>query len=65
MVITFYRRRKMGAFDKAKEAVDTVRDGYNKAESEVDGFFVRNRFTVVILSGVALALVVLGVLAVL
>lgn len=55
----------MGIFEKAKEAADTVRADYNKAESEVDGFFVRNQFTVVILSGVALALVVLALLAVL
>lgn len=54
----------MGIFNKAKETAGAIRDGYNKAESEVDSFFVRNRFTVVILSGVALALVVLGVLAV-
>jgi len=40
------------------EAVDFVGEGYAKAESEVDGFFVRNKYTVLILSGVALALVV-------
>ena len=44
--------------DKSKEVVDFVRDGYDKAESEVDGFFVRNKYTVVIMSAVAVALVV-------
>ena len=42
--------------DKAKKAVDTVQKGYDKAEEEVDGFFVRNPYTVLILFGVAAAL---------
>lgn len=48
--------------EKAKETVDFVRTGYVKAESEVDGFFVRNKYTVVILSAVAAALIVLAIL---
>jgi hypothetical protein len=45
----------MGIKDKAEGY-------YKKAEDEVDGFFVRNKYTVVILSAVAVALVVLFVL---
>lgn len=55
----------MGIFEKAKEVVDVARDSYNKAESEVDNFFVRNRYTVLILSGAAGAMVALGLLAIL
>ena len=43
----------MGIGDKAKKY-------YDKAEGEVDGFFVRNKLTVLILTAVAIALVVLG-----
>lgn len=39
----------MGIEDKAKKI-------YNKAEGEVDGWFVRNKATVLILTGVAIAL---------
>jgi len=53
----------MSIFEKTKDAVQTVEDGYNKAEGEVDSFFSRNRYTVVILSGVAVGIVVLAVLA--
>jgi hypothetical protein len=65
--ITFnHRRRKMSIGKKVKkgigEAVDFVGEGYNEAESKVDGFFVRNKYTVLILAGVAVALVVLLVL---
>jgi hypothetical protein len=45
--------------EKGKEVLDFVQKGYDKAEKEVDGFFVRNKYTVVILSGVAVALMVL------
>jgi len=45
--------------DKAKKAVDAVQKGYDKAESEVDGFFVRSGHTVLILSGVAVGIVLL------
>jgi hypothetical protein len=48
--------------DKAKKAIDTVQKGYDKAEAEVDGFFVRNKYTVLILTGVATALVLLALL---
>ena len=51
--------------DKAKKAIDTVQKGYDKAESEVDGFFVRNPYTVLILFGVAVALLALAVNALL
>jgi hypothetical protein len=47
--------------DKAKKAVDAAQKGYDKAEAEVDGFFVRNKYTVLILTGVALALVAFAV----
>ena len=45
--------------DKAKKAIDTVQKGYDKAESEVDGWFVRKGNTVLILSGVAAGIVLL------
>ena len=45
--------------DKAKKAIDTVQKGYDKAESEVDGFFARSGHTVLILSGVAVGIVLL------
>ena len=53
--------------DKAKKAVDTVQKGYDKAESKVDGWFVRKGNTVLILSGVAIgiALLVAAVIALL
>jgi hypothetical protein len=44
------------------DAVNEVKKVYNVAESEVDGFFVRNKYTVLILSAVAIALVVFAVL---
>jgi hypothetical protein len=44
------------------KAVDDAKKVYNVAESEVDGFFVRNKYTVLILSAVAVALVVFAVL---
>lgn len=55
----------MSIFNKAKDAVQKVEDGYNKAEGEVDSFFSRNRYTVVIMAGVAVGIVLLAVLAVL
>jgi hypothetical protein len=48
----------MALDDKAKEALKFVQEGYDKAEEEVDGFFVRNKYTVVIMAAVAVALVV-------
>lgn len=42
--------------DKVKEAEKFVREGYNEAEGEVDGWFVRNKNTVAILSGVAVGI---------
>ena len=53
--------------DKAKKAIDTVQKGYDKAEEEVDGWFVRKGNTVLILSGVALGigLLVVAVIALL
>lgn len=53
-----YRSKAMALDDKAKEALKFVQDGYDKAEEEVDGFFVRNKYTVLIMAGVAVALVV-------
>lgn len=44
---------------------DQVKQAYNKAEAEVDGFFARNKFTVVILAVVAAALLILLLKAVL
>lgn len=55
----------MSIKDDVKNTANFVRTGYDKAESEVDGFFVRNKWTVVILSGVAVGIVVLAVLAIL
>ncbi len=43
----------MGIRDKAEGY-------YKKAEDEVDGFFVRNKLSVVILTAVAIALLVFG-----
>jgi hypothetical protein len=42
--------------------VEDAEKAYNVAESKVDGFFVRNKYTVLILSTVAVALVVFAVL---
>jgi len=53
-----YRSNAMALDDKAKEALKFVQEGYDKAEEEVDGFFVRNKYTVVIMAAVAVALVV-------
>jgi hypothetical protein len=44
------------------KAVGDAEKVYNVAEAEVDGFFVRNKYTVLILSAVAIALVVFAVL---
>jgi hypothetical protein len=57
----------MNLDDKAKKVVGDVQKGYDKAESEVDSFFVRSGHTVLILFGVAvgIALLVLAVLALL
>jgi hypothetical protein len=41
------------------QAVDQVKDYYDTAEAKVDGFFAKNKYTVVILTGVAVTLVVL------
>lgn len=49
----------MSIKDDVKNTANFVRTGYDKAESEVDGFFVRNKWTVVILSAVAVTLVFL------
>lgn len=38
------------------DPVNTVKEGYAVAESKVDEFFMKNKFTVVILSGAAFAL---------
>ncbi|HEX2981358.1 MAG TPA: hypothetical protein VHO48_13910 [Anaerolineaceae bacterium] len=43
----------MGIKDKAEGY-------YKKAEDEVDGWFARNKYTVLILTGVAIAMVVFG-----
>ncbi len=53
-----YGRNAMALDDKAKEALKFVQDGYDKAEEEVDGFFVRNKYTALIMAAVAVALVV-------
>lgn len=50
----------MALDDKAKEALKFVQDGYDKAEEEVDGFFVRNKYTVAILAGVAVGVALLA-----
>ncbi|SHL42907.1 hypothetical protein SAMN05216428_102378 [Nitrosospira sp. Nsp11] len=57
----------MALDDKAKEALKFVQDGYDKAEEEVDGWFVRNKLSVAILTGVAvgIALLAIAVLALL
>lgn len=47
----------------AKDVTDKVAAGYAVAESKVDEFFMKNKFTVVILSGVAFALVTLFIRA--
>lgn len=43
--------------------INTVKEGYAVAESKVDEFFMKNKFTVVILSGVAFALATLFIRA--
>lgn len=55
----------MSIFEKTRKVVTDVEDGYNEAHNEVSGFFVRNKYTLVILSGVAVGIVLLAVLAVL
>lgn len=47
--------------DKVKEAESFVREGYDEAESKVDGWFVRKKNTVAILSGVAVGIVSLAI----
>jgi len=46
-----------------KDVVEKVTSGYATAESKVDEFFMKNKFTVVILSGVAFALATLFIKA--
>lgn len=45
--------------NEVKNVKDTVVNGYNTAETKVDSFFARNKYTVLILSGVALVIVAL------
>lgn len=49
----------MGIQDDVKAKVQDAENLYNTANTEVVGFFARNKFTVVILTGVAVLLVVL------
>jgi len=48
--------------DKAKKALKFVQEGYDEAEEKVDGWFARNKYTVLIMAGVAVALVVFAIL---
>lgn len=45
------------------DPINNVKEGYAVAESKVDEFFMKNKFTVVILSGVAFALTTLFIKA--
>lgn len=47
----------MGIEDTVKEDAAKVEAGYNVAEAKVDGFFASNKYTVLILTGVAVVLV--------
>ena len=51
----------MNLDDKAKKVVDLAQEGYAEAEGKVDGWFARNKYTVVILSGVAFGIACLAI----